>query len=120
MTFLATIPVIHVSDAPAAEAFYCGQLGFTKQFGYTPGAEPNPGYLGLQRDNQWIHVSSFPGDGVSGAVTNFVVDDVDALFDEFNAKALAIELTPTDQTWGNREMYLNDPDGNKLRFVQEG
>jgi hypothetical protein len=23
-----------------------------------------------------------------------------------------------DQTWGNREMYLEDPDGNKLRFIR--
>ncbi len=27
---------------------------------------------------------------------------------------------PTDQSWGNREMYLADPDGNQLRYTQPG
>ena len=25
---------------------------------------------------------------------------------------------PLDQTWGTREFYVDDPDGNTLRFVQ--
>jgi hypothetical protein len=25
---------------------------------------------------------------------------------------------PVDQTWGTREFYVDDPDGNTLRFVQ--
>jgi catechol 2,3-dioxygenase-like lactoylglutathione lyase family enzyme len=32
-------------------------------------------------------------------------------------RGVPIELPPTDQTWGNREMYVNDPDGNSLRFI---
>jgi len=30
------IPVFHVSRSAAAEAFYCGKLGFTWQFAYRP------------------------------------------------------------------------------------
>jgi len=26
---------------------------------------------------------------------------------------------PIDQDWGTREMYLSDPDGNRIRFFQE-
>ena len=33
-TFVSSTPVLHVSDAVAAEAFYCGSLGFEKQFQY--------------------------------------------------------------------------------------
>ena len=25
---------------------------------------------------------------------------------------------PVDQTWGTRELYVDDPDGNTIRFVQ--
>ena len=115
----AAIPVIHVSDSTRAESFYCGQLGFSKQWENRPGSgESSPAYLGLQRDGVWIHVSSFSGDGVSGAVTAFVVADLDALFDEFKNKGVQVDLEAFDQTWGSREMYLCDPDGNKLRFVQ--
>jgi uncharacterized glyoxalase superfamily protein PhnB len=42
------------------------------------------------------------------------------LLAEFVAKGVPIALQPTDQTWGNREMYVKDADGNCLRFVREG
>jgi catechol 2,3-dioxygenase-like lactoylglutathione lyase family enzyme len=67
-----------------------------------------------------VGVSSFPGDGVSGGVANFVVDDVDALHAELVSRGIAIALAPTDQTWGNREMYVRDADGNTLRFLGPG
>jgi uncharacterized glyoxalase superfamily protein PhnB len=49
-------------------------------------------------------------------VVNLLVDDVDALHDEFVAKGVAIAVPPVDQTWGTREMYVKDADGNCLRF----
>jgi RimJ/RimL family protein N-acetyltransferase len=54
----------------------------------------------------WLHVSSFSGDGVSGGVAGFLVDDVDARHAELVAKQVVIDLEPTDQTWGTREMYV--------------
>jgi catechol 2,3-dioxygenase-like lactoylglutathione lyase family enzyme len=59
------------------------------------------------------------GDGVSGGVVYLVVDDVDALHAELVVKGVPIDLRPTDQTWGNREMYVKDPDGSNIRFVRE-
>jgi len=32
------------------------------------------------------------------------------------AKGVAIAVGPVDQTWGTREMYVRDADGNCLRF----
>jgi catechol 2,3-dioxygenase-like lactoylglutathione lyase family enzyme len=102
-----------------AEYFYCNLLGFKKDFAYRPNeALPDPCYMGLSRDRIWLVVSSFPGDGVAGSVANVLVDNVDALHAEFVAKGVPIELAPTDQTWGNREMYVKDADGNCLRFIQ--
>lgn len=115
------IPVLHVASASAAEAFYCGQLGFTHAFAYRPEpAHPDPCYLGLTRDGVTIHLSSFSGDGVAGGVVVIIVHDLDALHREFVAKGVPIALPPTDQSWGNREMYLRDPDGNSIRFVHGG
>jgi len=124
---LSAIPLMHVSSSEEAEAFYCARLGFTKEWDYRPAApapepepepEPEPGYLGLLRDGVPLHVSSFSGDGVAGGVATFHVRDVDALFAEFADAGVAIELPPCDQTWGNREIYVRDADGNSLRFVQ--
>jgi catechol 2,3-dioxygenase-like lactoylglutathione lyase family enzyme len=96
-------------------------LGFRREFAHRfDDARPDPCYMGLTRDGAWLHVSSFSGDGVSGGVVYLLVDDVDALHLELVARGVAIDLEPTDQTWGNREMYVKDPDGNSIRFVREG
>ena len=119
--FKSAIPVLHVSSASAAEEFYCDRLGFRRQFAYrVDEAGPDPCYMGLVRDEVELHVSSFPGDGVSGGVVFLLVEDLDALHVELVAKGVTVTLEPTDQTWGNREMYVEDSDGNSLRFVHAG
>jgi len=52
-------------------------------------------------------------------VVFLLVDDVDELYAELVAKGIPNDLQPADQTWGNREMYVRDPDGNCLRFTHE-
>jgi len=119
MKFRLAIPVLHVSSAKAAEDFYCDRLGFRRQFAYrVDESKADPCYMGLARDGAEIHLSSFPGDGVCGGVVNFVVDDVDALHAELVAKQVRIDTGPVDQSWGTREMYVKDDDGNSVRFQQ--
>jgi len=114
------IPLLHVSDSAQAEEFYCSHLGFHRQFAYRlDDSRADPCYLGLSRDGVSLHLSSFAGDGVAGGVAGFLVDDVDALHAELVAKNVPIDLVPRDQTWGNREMYVKDADGNSLRFIRE-
>lgn len=112
------IPLLHVSSSARAKEFYCRQLGFGLHYAHR-GDEmrTDPCYMGISRDGVWLHVSSFPGDGVAGGVVGLIVDDVDALHEELVAKGVAVDLAPTDQTWGNREMYVKDPDGNSIRFI---
>lgn len=115
------IPLLHVSNSVEAEEFYCGRLGFRRHFAYrVDDTRADPCFLGLSRDGVWLHLSSFSGDGVAGGVAGFLVDDVDALHAELVARHVPIALAPTDQTWGNREMYVRDGDGNSLRFIREG
>jgi catechol 2,3-dioxygenase-like lactoylglutathione lyase family enzyme len=105
----ATIPLLHVSSTAAAEQFYCRKLGFRLEFSHQ-------GYMGISRDGILLHLSSLSGDGVAGNAVNIVVDDVDALHAELVAKGVPIAVGPVDQTWGTREMYVKDADGNSLRF----
>lgn len=115
---VVAIPVLKVGGVAEAEAFYCAQLGFEREFLHCPGEGPEPGYLGVRRDAARLHLSSFPGDGVLGSTVHFVVGDVDALHEEFATRGVAIGLAPYDQTWGVREMHLRDPWGNRLTFGQ--
>jgi uncharacterized glyoxalase superfamily protein PhnB len=115
------IPLIHVSNAAEAEEFYCKGLGFQREFAHRADeTKPDPCYMGLSRDGIWVHVSSFSGDGVFGGVVNFLVESVDALHEEFVQKGVRIDTGPVDQTWGTREMYVKDADGNSTRFIQQG
>jgi catechol 2,3-dioxygenase-like lactoylglutathione lyase family enzyme len=53
---------------------------------------------------------------------------VDALFRKFRERGLRtpgnpdapehVHEGPIDQTWGTREFYVEDPDGNTVRFIQ--
>jgi catechol 2,3-dioxygenase-like lactoylglutathione lyase family enzyme len=114
------IPVLHVADSTASETFYCKHLGFHPEFAYRiDDTKPDPCYMGLIRDSVSLHISSFSGDAVPGGVVYLRVDDLDSLHAEFVANGVAIALEPTEQSWGNREMYIKDPDGNTLRFIQE-
>lgn len=112
------IPLLHVSDPFAAENFYCSKLGFSKTFSYRPFGEDGPCYFGISRDGVSVHLSSFPDDGRAGNAIVLIVDNVDSLYKEFLSKEIKIDLEPTDQSWGNREMYIEDPDNNSIRFTQ--
>src|SRR5260221_7911429 len=109
------------TTAAAEGKFNCRLLEFIRRFAYRfDETQPDPCYMGLTRDDVRLHVSSFPGDGVFGGVVFLVVQDVDALHVELKANGITIDLEPTDQSWGNREMYVRDPDGNSIRFVHDG
>jgi uncharacterized glyoxalase superfamily protein PhnB len=119
MSLHRAIPVLHVSKSAVAEAFYA-KLGFTRMFVYRPDDnELDPCYLGFTRDGVQFHVSSFSGDGVAPGVVVFLIDDVDSVHAELVGRGVKIDMPPTDQAWGNREMYLKDPDGNSVRFVEQ-
>jgi len=113
------IPLVHVSNSTAAEDFYCNRLGFRREFAHrVDEAKADPCYMGVTRDGVWLHVSSFSGDGVSGGVVNLIVEDVDALHAELVARGVRIDTGPVEQTWGTREMYVKDADGNCIRFIE--
>jgi uncharacterized glyoxalase superfamily protein PhnB len=117
--FKTAIAVLHVRSSAAAEEFYCEKLGFRRRFAYrVDESKADPCYMGLVRDEAWLHLSSFSGDGVSGGVVRVEVEDVDALHAELVEKGVRIDTGPVDQTWGTREMYLKDADGNSVRFIR--
>jgi uncharacterized glyoxalase superfamily protein PhnB len=116
----SAIPVIRVSRSVTASDFYCDKLGFTQAFAYRPDeSRQDPCYMGLFRGGALILVSSFESNGPTGMSVAFTVEDVKALHVEFAEKGVPIHMPPTDQTWGNREMYVRDPDDNKIAFIQE-
>ena len=82
----------------------------------------------LSREGDQVFLSSHRGDGEFGQAVVVTTDDVDALFRRLRARGLRtpgnpdaptqVHHGPIDQSWGTREFYVDDPDGNTLRFTQ--
>jgi catechol 2,3-dioxygenase-like lactoylglutathione lyase family enzyme len=123
---MAIIPTVRCRNMRASLAFYTGVLDFVRVDG--DDETDDPCFNDLARDGHHLYLSSHRGDGEYGQAIAVLVDDVDALFRAYRARGLktpgnpdaprAVHEGPIDQTWGTREFYVDDPDGNTLRFVR--
>lgn len=89
--------------------------------------EDRPFYAILKRGADEMHLSLASGSGLHGPCSVIITcDDVDLLFAAFEERGLKISNRPdspvhngpVDQSWGTREVYLDDPSGNTLIFQQ--
>ena len=112
------IPVIAITDPVRSEDYYCRVLGFTKLFSYPPDATTGPRYIGVARDGVSLHLQSYKPDRAGMTDAFLWATDVDALHAEVSARGAIVHMPPTDQTWGNREVGIRDPDGNVLVFAR--
>ena len=118
--FRLAIPILGVSNSAAAEDFYCRQLGFQRVFVYRPVANAlDPCWMDVVRDGAHIVLSSFAGDGPPGSRNlQILIDDAPGVHREYEAAAVTGLGGITDQTWGNLEFGVKDPDGNSIIFAQ--
>jgi catechol 2,3-dioxygenase-like lactoylglutathione lyase family enzyme len=123
---MAIIATIRCRNIRASVAFYTEVLDFELANG--DDELTDPGFCVLTRDGDYVYLSSHSGDGEFGQAVVVITVDVDALFSFFRERGLrtpgepsaptAVHEGPIDQTWGTREFYVDDPDGNTLRFTQ--
>jgi catechol 2,3-dioxygenase-like lactoylglutathione lyase family enzyme len=118
------IPVLIVRDMAEAIAFLTGVLDFQLASTMPPEA---PFYAILTRGADELHVNlahDQKGFGQSSVI--IPCNDVDALFASFVARGLSVPTRanspvhdgPLNQTWGTREVYIDDPSGNTIIFQQ--
>jgi hypothetical protein len=61
------VPLLQVSNAMAAQEFYCKRLGSHQEFGHGPNdAEGDPCHVCIFCNSVWVILSSFSGDCVAG------------------------------------------------------
>jgi catechol 2,3-dioxygenase-like lactoylglutathione lyase family enzyme len=98
--------------------FYTENLDFE----IAPWDDADSPVIDLLRDGAKMQLCEF--DGTPGIALNVEVDEVDELFRSYLERGLdpsgkpnsPVHQGPVDQTWGTREFYVTDPDGNTLRF----
>jgi catechol 2,3-dioxygenase-like lactoylglutathione lyase family enzyme len=123
-TLTAAMPQLFVSDIMASCAFFTDKLGFAVAFVY---GEP-PFYAQVKRGGAQIalrHVDEDVMGKIAAAMTSDVdllaasisVDDVEALYSEFQAAQVAFHQHLRTEEWGARTVIVRDPDGNLLLFA---
>lgn len=102
--------------------FYTGVLDFTIRYP----EEVDGGIVDLINGDIAIQLTIYERDSLYGSVCNIWVDEVDSIFEKYLSRGLdvsgreesPVHQGPLNQTWGTREFYVTDSDGNTLRFVQ--
>src|ERR1041384_5173301 len=109
--FVQGAPVLHVSDVVATAAFYRDVLGFTFDFG-------DESYAVVWRDNSAIH---FVRDDANPRGVHLFqwVKDVDAYYREIVNRGADVDMQPTDQPYGIRELGVVDINGLRIVFGQD-
>jgi catechol 2,3-dioxygenase-like lactoylglutathione lyase family enzyme len=118
---MKAIPVIKCKDMEKSLAFYTSVLDFELKY---KDASPGDWVIDLVNGDAEIQLSILGGDGSFGSAVNIRVEDVDGLFRKYTARGLdtsgkkesPVHQAPLDQSWGMREFYVDDPNGNTLRF----
>lgn len=123
---MAIIPTVRCGNMKASLTFYTGTLDFR----HTGGDDTleDPCFAELEREGSPLWLSSHKGDGEYGQCIVVTTDDVDGLFRRYRANGLRtpgnpaaptmVHEGPINQSWGTREFYVDDPDGNTIRFTQ--
>lgn len=119
--FRAVNPVLPVRSVSQAVGYYTERLGFRLSFQDHP---QDPQYAGVERDGielhlQWHDPADFR-EAVDTLMLRFVIDDVDALFEEYKDEQVFHDHTAlSDTSWGTREFAFYDLDGNGLTFYRD-
>jgi catechol 2,3-dioxygenase-like lactoylglutathione lyase family enzyme len=106
-----------------AIAFYTGILDFELKYGES---STDDLVVDLKNGKAELQLTVLESDNLFGSVANIWVDEVDDLFKKYLKRGLDISNKgdspvhqgPLNQTWGIREFYVTDSDGNTLRFCK--
>lgn len=115
-------PQLFVSDIEAACNFYRQKLGFETRFTY---GEP-PFYAQVFRDGVRLnlrHVDKPPFTSSHGEdllAATVVLDNIKALFLQYQAAEAPFHQTLRTEPWGTRTFIVRDPDGNLICFATSG
>jgi catechol 2,3-dioxygenase-like lactoylglutathione lyase family enzyme len=122
---MLAVPVFYSSDLVRSLAFYTGVLDFELRFPEYRELSLRSGVVDLVYDGAILQLSRHMGLHPTSSSVNLELatpQEVDEAFarcvarglDQFHRTESPVHLAPLDQTWGTREVYVDDPDGNTL------
>jgi catechol 2,3-dioxygenase-like lactoylglutathione lyase family enzyme len=117
------IPIFRCTSMKESIHFYTRVLDFEL---FDPRASAEDWVVPLRNGDSALLLTRLEADQKLGIAVNVLVGNVDEVFRKYTQRGLdqshrlesPVHLGPTNQSWGSREFYVTDPDGNTLRFVQ--
>jgi uncharacterized glyoxalase superfamily protein PhnB len=104
-------PILSVTSMAVSVAYYQDVLGFRN----APWGSES--FTAVRRDGACIYLCE-GGQGGPGTWVWVGVEDVAALYAEYQVSGARIRMTPVNRSWAY-EMQVDDPDGHVLRFGSE-
>lgn len=116
IAFKTTVPIFRIFSLEKAREFYLDFLGFSVDWEHRF-EDSAPVYMQISRDGLVLHLSEHHGDATPGAVAYVYMSGVAEFHRELIGKNYrhnrpGLEL----MSWGNLEMEVIDPFGNRIRF----
>lgn len=114
---IGTRYVLAVKDLQKSAEYYKSVLGFETWW-------QGDGWHFLKRDTFMVMLGECPDDRSAFETKNHSyfayidVDNIDALYEEFQSKKVEILREITDQPWGQREFPIRTIDGHRIMFGQ--
>ena len=117
MKIRRAVPIVESGDLADTQSFYADFLGFEL-------AMDEPGFKMFRSpDNPTAQViaaspdAEMMGGKAPQANMSVEVDDVDAAYAEAQRRDLRIVYPITDEAWGIRRFFVEDPDGNVINVA---
>jgi catechol 2,3-dioxygenase-like lactoylglutathione lyase family enzyme len=104
----------YVSDSKNAAKFYEEVLGLEKKYEF-------PSYIGFECGGVEIGLIPRPKENLRGNLSNtveFLVSDVNDVYEKLKAKGVNFKNGLHEETWGGKQVAFTDPDGNILEVTQ--
>ena len=123
-TVNGVVPILFVTDVPAAAAWWRDRLGFEIDFLHgEPAFYGSVSRGGVRLHLRHVHDPNFAELAAREdqlILASFEVTGVDALFAEVEGRGADIAQPLVHQPWGGRDFHVRDPDGNVVSFVEYG
>jgi len=111
--FTAVVPVVPVTNAAEAIAFYRDKLGFELAF------EAGPDYACISRLGVEIHLDGVVNAAAGEVSVRITTHGIDALHAELEPQGVIHPEEPLEtKPWGLRQFSVVDLDGNRITFTQ--
>ena len=116
--FKRVIPILRIFSVEKAKEFYVDFLGFKIEWEHRF-HDNMPLYAEVSRGNLKLHLSEHHGDASPGSTVFVWMRGIEAFHKELMAKKYRYNRPGLeDAPWDARNVEVNDPFGNKIRFSE--